>query len=117
VTEEKTKYKVFISSTYLDNFERRRVVEDAVLRAEMHPVGMERFTASANPTVAESEHLVGECDVYIGIIANRYGWIPDGHDRSITELEYNAAKQADRPRFMFQIDQGLPVIPDNSSRE
>jgi hypothetical protein len=26
-------YKVFISSTYLDNVERRKVVEDAVIRA------------------------------------------------------------------------------------
>ena len=30
--------RVFISSTYLDNVERRKLVEDAVLRAEMQPV-------------------------------------------------------------------------------
>ena len=77
--ERKTTYRVFISSTYLDNAERRKVVEDAVLRADMQPVGMERFTASARPTVQECERLARECDVYVGIIAHRYGWIPDGH--------------------------------------
>jgi len=112
VTKKKTTYKVFISSTYLDNVERRKIVEDAVLRAEMQPVGMERFTASARPTVEECERWAGECDIYVGIIAHRYGWIPDGHGRSITELEYDAAKKAERPCLMFQIDSGLPVIPD-----
>lgn len=115
MTERKTAYKVFISSTYIDNVERRKVVEDAVLRADMQPVGMERFTASARPTVEECERLAAECDVYVGIIAHRYGWIPDDHDHSITELEYDAA--AEKPRFMFQIDPGLPVITDKDFDE
>jgi hypothetical protein len=57
VNSEKT-YKVFISSTYLDNVERRKVVENVVLRAGMVPVGIERFTASARPTVQECERLL-----------------------------------------------------------
>jgi formylglycine-generating enzyme required for sulfatase activity len=117
MTERKTTYRIFISSTYLDNAERRKVVEDAVLRADMQPVGMERFTASARPTVEECERLARECDVYVGIIAHRYGWIPDGHDRSITELEYDAAKKAERTRFMFQIESGLSVFPDKDFDE
>ena len=53
MTSNKTTYTVFISSTYIDNVEQRKLVEDSVLRAEMLPVGMVRFTASANPTVEE----------------------------------------------------------------
>jgi hypothetical protein len=56
-------YGVFISSTYLDNVERRKVVEDAVVRAGMLPVDMERFTAGANPAVFECERMARECDV------------------------------------------------------
>ena len=70
---------------------------------------MERFTASAHPTVEECERYARDCDIYVGIIAHRYGWIPDGKQVSITELEYDAAKEAQRPRLMFEIDGSVPV--------
>ncbi len=109
----RTHYRIFISSTYLDNAERRKIVEDAVLGAGMQPVGMERFTASARPTVEECENWAWQCDIYIGIVAHRYGWIPDGHEVSITELEYDAAKKAGRPRLMFEIDSTIPILPQD----
>jgi hypothetical protein len=52
---------------------------------------MERFTASHHPTVCECERMARECDIYVGVIAHRYGWIPDDRALSITELEYDAA--------------------------
>ena len=105
-------FSVFISSTFLDNEERRKLVEDAILRARMHPVGMEHFTANANPTVDECQRQARECDVYLGIIAHRYGWIPEGLEVSITELEYDAAKEAQRPRLMFEIAPSVRVDPE-----
>ncbi len=42
-------YSVFVSSTYLDNKERRNIAGDAILRAGMRPIGMERFIASVRP--------------------------------------------------------------------
>ena len=87
-------YTVFISSTFLDNQERRTWVDDAVQRAtHMKPVGMERFTASTRPTVEECERFARDCDIYLGIIAHRYGWIPEGKTLSITELEMCALLQ------------------------
>jgi hypothetical protein len=103
--------RVFISSTYIDNVDRRRLVENAVQQAQMHPVGMERFTASAHPTVAECERLAAECDIYVGIVAYRYGWIPDGQVVSVTELEYNAAKRAGRACYVFVLSEDVPVDP------
>jgi formylglycine-generating enzyme required for sulfatase activity len=100
--------RVFISSTYLDNKERRKLVLDAVLRAGMTPVGMEWFEASARPTVDECLRKVRECQVFVGILAHRYGWEPDGHDRSITQMEYEAARAAGLPRLMFLIDPAVP---------
>lgn len=106
-------YRVFISSTYLNNQERRKLVEDAVLRADMQPVGMEHFTADAHPALDVCQGQARDCDVYVGIIAHRYGWIPEGQTQSITELEYAAAKTAGKPRLMFDIDRSLPVYPDH----
>ncbi len=101
-------YKVFVSSTYLDNKERRKIVQDAITMAGMLWHGMEIFTASTRPVVEECLRHVREADLLVGIIAWRYGWEPDGKI-SITEMEYDAAKE----RLMFQIDSSLKVDPDH----
>ncbi|MCX5645978.1 MAG: SUMF1/EgtB/PvdO family nonheme iron enzyme [Phycisphaerae bacterium] len=105
-TSERT-YKVFVSSTYLDNQERRQIVEEAILQADMMPIGMERFTASTTPTMEACLDYVKQADALLGIVAHRYGWMPEGQDASITELEYGQARE----RLMFEIDPSLPVAP------
>jgi len=100
-------YKVFVSSTYRDNKERRKVVQDAITMAGMVWHGMEIFTASTRPTVEECLRFVKEADLLVGIIAWRYGWEPEG-EKSITEMEYDAAKE----RLMFVINPSIPVNPD-----
>jgi hypothetical protein len=99
-------YKVFISSTYIDNEDRRKIVQDAITMAGMLWHGMEIFTASTRSTVQECLRYAKEADVLVGIIAWRYGWEPEGQDKSMTEMEYDAAKE----RLMFQLDQ--PMDPD-----
>ncbi len=102
--ETRRPYKVFVSSTFLDNRERRKFVQEAITVAGMVWHGMEIFTASTRPTVEECLRYVKEADLLVGIIARRYGWEPDG-TKSITEMEYDAAKE----RLMFLIDPKLPV--------
>jgi hypothetical protein len=67
--------RVFISSTYLDNLERRRLVQDVILLLGMIPVGMERFTASSDSVVNVSTREATTCDVYLCIVAHRYGYV------------------------------------------
>ncbi|MCP4623815.1 MAG: SUMF1/EgtB/PvdO family nonheme iron enzyme [bacterium] len=102
-------YKVFVSSTYLNNKARRRLVQEAITMAGMVWQGMEISSAGTHPTVEECLRFVKEADVLVGIIAWRYGLEPDGRDKSITEIEYDAAKE----RLMFLIDPSLPVKPEN----
>ncbi|MEM9457946.1 MAG: SUMF1/EgtB/PvdO family nonheme iron enzyme [Myxococcota bacterium] len=101
--------RVFISSTYIDNMHRRRLVEDAIATAGMVPVGLERFAAEDQPTVTAVEKLVGECDVLVGILAHRYGWTPPGLEQSITEIEHDIAEQCGIDRLIFIIDESVPV--------
>ena len=54
---------------------------------------------------------VHEADLFVGIIAHRYGWEPDGK-KSITEMEYDEAKNNDIGCLMFQIDSALPIHQD-----
>ena len=103
VSELRKPFKVFVSSTYLDNKERRKLVEEAITRAGMVWLGMEIFPASTAHTLDECLRYAREADVLVGIIAHRYGWEPEG-EKSITEMEYDAAKE----RLMFLIDPSLP---------
>jgi formylglycine-generating enzyme required for sulfatase activity len=109
VPDAPRRYKVFVSSTYLDNRERRKVVQDAITMAGMVWHGMDILPASTHTTVEECLRYAGEADVLVGIIAWRYGWIPENCEKSITEMEYDAAKE----RLMFVLDSALPVNPEN----
>ncbi len=65
-------YKVFVSSTYLDNTERRQIVQDAITTAGMVWHGMEIFPASTRLTLDECLRFAKEADVRVGMSAWRY---------------------------------------------
>ncbi|MBF8276380.1 MAG: hypothetical protein HW390_1453 [Candidatus Brocadiaceae bacterium] len=111
LTKNKT-CKVFVSGTFIDNQERRRIVEDVITRAGMVWHGMELFAASTKPVVDECLRYAREADVLVGIIAHRYGWEPDGK-KSVTEMEYDAATE----RLMFLINPSIPVNPQTDFDE
>jgi hypothetical protein len=65
---------------------------------------MERYAARDERPCAACEADASRCDIYIGIFAWRYGYVPEDDNPegySITELEYRAAGQAERMRFVF----------------
>jgi tetratricopeptide (TPR) repeat protein len=51
---------------------------------------------------------VASCDVYVGIFAWRYGYVPPSQERSITELEYRQAGQSGLERLIFLLDEDAP---------
>ena len=50
---------------------------------------MEKLPALDADAITISLRMVDDADVYIGAFAYRYGYLPDGYDISITEMEYN----------------------------
>ena len=93
--------RVMISSTARDLPEHRREVMDACLRQSFFPVMMEHLPASDDDAIQESMQMVDEAQIYLGILAFRYGYVPKGHDISITGMEYNRAGERGIPRLMF----------------
>jgi tetratricopeptide (TPR) repeat protein len=55
---------------------------------------MEHMAAADADAIQESLRIVNEADIYLGIFAYRYGYIPQGYNISITEMEYNRAGEA-----------------------
>jgi hypothetical protein len=83
--------KAMISSTAADLPEHREQVVQACLRLGIFPIAMEQLPARDATGVDISLEMVDQADIYIGVYAWRYGWIPEGSEIFITELEFNHA--------------------------
>src|SRR5437870_12697151 len=95
---------VMISSTLRDLPTHRKEVMDACLRQDMFPKMMEHLPASDAEAISVSLKLVDEANIYLGVFAHRYGYVPKTNNPqqiSITEMEYNRAVERRIPRLIF----------------
>ncbi|MEN0006066.1 MAG: DUF4062 domain-containing protein [Bacteroidota bacterium] len=107
---------VMISSTVKDLPAYRSQVQDACLRTDTFPKMMEHLPAVDADAIEVSLKMVDESDIYIGIFAHKYGYIPEGHEISITEMEYRRAVERGIPILAFIIDDEVPVKPKDFER-
>lgn len=100
--------KIYVSSTYADLKVYREAVHRQVMRLAGHQVtAMEDYVATDDRPLAKCLADVGNCDIYVGIFAWRYGFVPQGDNpekRSITELEYLHAKANQKTCLIFLLD-------------
>jgi tetratricopeptide (TPR) repeat protein len=83
-----------ISSTALDLPVHRAAIKEACIAAGFFPIGMEELPARDANGIKVSLEMVDNADVYLGIYAWRYGWVPDFDNPkniSITEMEFDRA--------------------------
>ncbi|WP_422772741.1 HEAT repeat domain-containing protein [Plantactinospora sp. WMMC1484] len=100
--------KVYVSATFRDLQECRAAVQLALRRLRVEDVAMESYVAEDRRPLERCLADVAECDVYVGIFAWRYGFVPAGYDRSITELEYREALTGGKPCLIFLLDEEAP---------
>jgi WD40 repeat protein len=93
--------RVYLSSTYGDLKDHRRAVVDELHRAGYEVRAMEYYPAADDEPKNFSIKDVATCDVYVGIFADRYGYVPRGEQLSITEQEHNEAVRCLIPRLIF----------------
>lgn len=104
--------KVFVSSTSVDLSSHRRAVRDGLRQLGLVDVTMDTLGARDERPKAECLRLVREeSDLFVGIYAHRYGFVPEGDEASITESEYEAATLRGLPRFVYLIDPDHPWPP------
>ncbi len=99
---------IYISSTYEDLKKEREAAYKAVHRLGHQTIAMEEYVACDERPVNKCLADVRKCAAYIGIFAWRYGFIPPGFDKSITHLEYQAAREAGIPCLIFLLDKKAP---------
>jgi hypothetical protein len=117
-----SKFKVYISSTYVDLKVHRQQVIDffnkRTIRENFDLLSMEGYVADNTAPAIECMDDVKNCSIYVLIMANRYGYIPvtnNPGNLSITEMEYNTAKQDPQKTILaFIADENDPgFLPDN----
>jgi len=97
--------KVFLSSTYTDLIEHRKAAHDALEKLAVQVIWMEAFGARPEESTQACLKEVEESDLFIGIYAHRYGFIPKDSAISITEQEFDCAQELDKPIFGFIVDE------------
>ena len=111
VMMEETMAKIYVSSTFLDLQEHRIQVERVIRRMGHEDVAMEYYVAEDMRPVAKCLADVAMCDVYIGIYAWRYGWVPKENNPqqiSITEMEYREAERTHKTILLFLLSDETP---------
>lgn len=105
-------HRVFVSSTFTDLRDHRAAVQDAIRQLGAVDVSMEHFGARDARPREECVRLISqESDSFVGIYAHRYGHVPSGSSKSITEAEFDAAAAAKLPRFTYVVDGEAPWNP------
>ncbi len=111
-----TRRQVMISSTARDLPDHRDEVMHACLRQGMFPVMMEHLPASDAEAIEASLKMVDESEIYVGVYAHRYGYVPKEHNPlqiSVTEMEYDRAVERNIPRLIFVIDKKHTITIDD----
>jgi formylglycine-generating enzyme required for sulfatase activity len=111
--------KIYISSTFKDLNAHREAVYKTLRQWGHDAIAMEDYVASDKRPLDKCLNDVASSDVYIGLFAWRYGYVPSGQDKSITELEYDHARKNNKPCFIFMLKEDAmwnPMLIDEDRR-
>lgn len=96
--------RVFISSTSLDLKAYRQAAREVCAALDFDPVMMEDFEAMGVGATEGSKRKLNKTDLYVGIVAHRYGYIENGYPSSVTEIEFDYAGERNLERLCFLVD-------------
>jgi hypothetical protein len=108
---ERMQMRVFLSSTFIDLVAYRKVANEALQRLDTQVDRMEVLGARPQEPNQVCLEEIERSDLFVGIYAHRYGFIPRGSALSITEQEYDRARQLAKPIFCFVVDEDFPWPP------
>jgi hypothetical protein len=100
---------VYVSSTYSDLRTYREAAFDVLRRLNIQFSGQELFSATAEFPLERGLEAIEKSDLLLLILGHRYGFVPAGHEKSITELEYEVAKTKGIPVIAFMLSDDVPV--------
>jgi len=104
--------KVFVASTYGDLLDYREAATRAIVTTGNITKDMLYWPAEELPPLEVSLRNLRSSNLVILLTAHRYGTPPQGHDKSITELEFDEAVKQRIPVLAFSVDRKYRWSPD-----
>lgn len=105
------RYQIFISSTFNDLEEERKLLIQAILRKGYYPAGMEWFPGIDEEQFEYIKQIIDDSDYYVLMLGGLYGSIAsDG--KSYTEKEYDYALK--KGKKIISMVQKNPVITEEN---
>lgn len=98
------KKNVFISSTFIDLKDHREEVWKLLENYNVNILGMEKFGARKETPLQTCLNEVDRTDIYIGIIATRFGSLEPESNKSYTQLEYEKALELKKDILIYLVD-------------
>lgn len=98
------KVNFFISSTFEDLKEHRRILLSSLAALKQEVEAMEYWSPDSQSSLSLCLEHIRMSDIYIGIIGTRYGFEPDDK-KSITQYEYEEATRIGIKRLVYLIDE------------
>ncbi|MFH0895581.1 MAG: DUF4062 domain-containing protein [Bacteroidota bacterium] len=97
--------KIFISSPIESLKNERRIVEDTLNELGFSDVFLSEKHRSVNACSFQlCSNEIQNSELFILILGREYGWIPENHEFSVTELEYREAEKFNIERLVFLLD-------------
>ncbi|MBI5200553.1 MAG: DUF4062 domain-containing protein [Elusimicrobia bacterium] len=103
--------RIYLSSTSVDLKPYREAVLGALRRMGHDAAAMEDYGAEDQWPADKCVADVQSCQLYVGVFAWRYGFIPAGRQFSVTEMEYLAAREKGIPTLIFVLDPEIAWPP------
>lgn len=108
--------RIFLSSTYEDLRSYRAKAAQAIERLGQQGVRMEVFGARPDGARKVCLDEIDSSDAFVGIYAHRYGFVPSGSETSITEQEFDFAREKGIPMFCFLVREDFAWLPKHIER-
>jgi Domain of unknown function (DUF4062) len=68
-----------------------------------------QFGSRPGSPVEECVRVVQSCRLYIGVFGMRYGTVPEGHEWSMTHIEYDEAQRLGLPSLIYIFNENHPI--------
>lgn len=99
---------IYLSSTYADLKDHREEVYHTLRQMRHDVISMEDYGATDQRPLDKCLDDVRSCDIYVGLFAWRYGYLPPNQGKAITELEFREAVRSGKTCLIFLLSEEAP---------
>jgi hypothetical protein len=110
---------IYICSTYSDLEQHRAALKDVIPTLTSPKdylyftyIGLEYRTADERPALELYFQAIDQASYVVLLVGWRYGTIPEDHDKSVVELEYEYAVERHKSIFCYFLEENYPIPPN-----